>query len=136
MVPQSLMYIGELRCRATHGPSKVELVTDAPTDNQGRGESFSPTDLVITAMASCQVTTMGIVAQRDNVALDGTKVYAEKHMSTEGPRRIVRIVIRIDFPAGISREYRAKLENTARTCPVARSLHPDILVDQTVLYPD
>ena len=136
MVPQSLMYIGELRCRATHGPSKVELVTDAPTDNQGRGESFSPTDLVITAMASCQVTTMGIVAQRDNVALDGTKVYAEKHMSTEGPRRIVRIVIRIDFPAGISREYRAKLENTARTCPVARSLHPDILVDQTFLYPD
>jgi uncharacterized OsmC-like protein len=79
---------------------------------------------------------MGIVAQRDNVALDGTKVYAEKHMSTEGPRRIVRIVIRIDFPAGISREYRAKLENTARTCPVARSLHPDILVDQTFLYPD
>jgi putative redox protein len=136
MVPQSLIYLGELRCKATHGPSKVELVTDAPTDNQGRGESFSPTDLVVTAMATCQVTTMGIVAQRDNVALDGTKVYAEKHMSTEGPRRIIRIVIRIEFPAGIPREYRGKLENIARTCPVARSLHPDVRVDETFLYPD
>ncbi|MCX6142959.1 MAG: OsmC family protein [Ignavibacteriales bacterium] len=136
MVPQSMMYVGELRCKATHGPSNVELVTDAPTDNQGRGESFSPTDLVVTAMATCQVTTMGIGAQRDNVALNGTKVYAEKHMSTEGPRRIARIVIRIDFPAGIPREYRGKLENTARTCPVARSLHPDVLVEQTFSYPD
>ena len=131
-----MIYLGELRCKATHGPSNVELVTDAPTDNQGRGESFSPTDLVVTAMVTCQVTTMGMVTQRDNVALEGTKVYAEKHMSTEGPRRIVRIVIRIDFPAGIPREHRLKIENTARTCPVARSLHPDVLVEQTFSYPD
>jgi putative redox protein len=136
MVPQSVTYLGELRCRTTHGPSNVELVTDAPTDNQGRGESFSPTDLIVTAMATCQVTTMGIVAQRDNVSLDGTKVYAEKHMSTEGPRRITRIVIRIDFPTGIPQEYRSKLENTARTCPVARSLNPEVRVDQTFSYPD
>jgi putative redox protein len=136
MVPQSMVYLGELRCKATHGPSKVELVTDAPTDNQGRGESFSPTDLVVTALATCQVTTMGMVTQRDNVTLNGTKVYAEKHMSAEGPRRIVRIVIRIDFPVGIPREYRGKLENTARACPVARSLNPDILIEQTFSYPD
>ncbi len=136
MVPQSLIYLGELRCKATHGPSNVELVTDAPTDNQGRGESFSPTDLVITAMAACQVTTMGIFAQHDNISLDGTKVYAEKHMSTEGPRCIARIVIRIDFSAGIPPEYRMKLENAARTCPVARSLHPDVRVDETFSYPD
>jgi putative redox protein len=136
MVPQSMMYLGELRCKATHGPSKVELVTDAPTDNQGRGESFSPTDLVVTALTTCQVTTMGIVTQRDNVNLNGTKFYAEKHMSTEGPRRIVRIVIRVDFPAGIPEKYRGKLENIARTCPVALSLHPDILVEQTFSYPD
>jgi putative redox protein len=131
-----MVYLGELRCKATHGPSNVELVTDAPTDNQGRGESFSPTDLVVTALATCQVTTMGMVTQRDNVALSGTKIYAEKHMSTEGPRRIARIVIRIDFPPGIPREYRVKLENVARTCPVTKSLHPDILVEQTFSYPD
>lgn len=136
MVSQSVIYLGKLRCTSTHGPSKIELVTDAPTDNQGRGESFSPTDLVVTAMATCQVTTMGIVAQRDNVVLDGTTVYAEKHMSTEGPRRIARIVIRINFTAGIPKDYRTKLESTARTCPVARSLHPEVELDQTFSYPD
>ncbi len=136
MVPQSFVYLGELRCKARHGPSDVELVTDAPTDNQGRGESFSPTDLVVTALATCKVTTMGIVAWRDNVRLDGTKVYAEKHMSTDAPRRIVRIVVTIDFPHGIPRRYREKLEITARTCPVAKSLHPDVIVDVTFSYPD
>ena len=136
MVPQSLEYLGELRCKASHGPSGVELVTDAPTDNQGRGESFSPTDLVVTALASCKVTTMGMVARRDNVSLNGTKVYAEKHMSTDAPRRIVRIVVKIDFPRGIPRAYREKLEYSARTCPVAKSLHPDITLDVTFSYPD
>jgi len=131
-----MLYLGELRCKATHGPSKIELVTDAPVDNQGRGESFSPTDLVVTALVTCQVTTMGIVFHRDNVILDGTKVYAEKHMSTEGPRRIVRIVLKMDFPTGIPQGYRTKLENLARTCPVAQSLHPNIMIDQVFSYPD
>jgi putative redox protein len=136
MVPQSTIYLGELRCKATHGPSKVELVTDAPTDNQGRGESFSPTDIIVTAMVTCQLTTMGMVARRDHVNLNGTKVCAEKHMSAEGPRRIARMVIRMDYPAGIPHDYRAKLEDIARTCPVARSIHPDIRIDQTFSYPD
>jgi len=136
MVPQSTLYLGELRCKAIHGPSSVELVTDAPTDNQGRGESFSPTDLVVTALATCKVTTMDLVARRDNVRLDGTKVYAEKHMSTDPPRRIARIVIKIDFPPGIAPEYRQKLEHTARTCPVAKSLHPDVVLDVTFTYAD
>ena len=136
MVPQSTLYLGELRCKAIHGPSSVELVTDAPTDNQGRGESFSPTDLVVTALATCKVTTMDLVARRDNVRLDGTKVYAEKHMSTDPPRRIARIVIKIDFPPGIAPDYRPKLEHTARTCPVAKSLHPDVELDVTFSYPD
>jgi putative redox protein len=136
MVPQSTIYLGELRCKATHGPSKVELVTDAPTDNKGRGQSFSPTDVVVTAMVTCQLTTMGIAAQRDNVDLNGTKVYAEKHMSAQGPRRIARIVIRMDYPAGIPHDFRPKLEDIARTCPVALSIHPDIQVDQTFSYPD
>jgi putative redox protein len=136
MVHQSMLYLGELRCKAQHGPSSVELITDPPIDNQGRGESFSPTDLVVTAMATCQLTTMGIIARRDNVNLDGTKVYAEKHMSTEGPRRIVRIVLKLEFPAGIPKEYRPKLESAARTCPVAKSLHPDITIDATFSFPD
>jgi len=136
MVPQSFLYLGELRCKATHGPSGVELVTDAPTDNQGRGESFSPTDLVVTALTTCEVTTMGIVASRDNVTLDGTKVFAEKHMSTDAPRRIARIVVRMDFPTGIPKRYREKLELIARTCPVARSLHPDVTLDLAFSYPD
>src|SRR3990172_1224767 len=97
MVSQSMRYLGELRCKAIHGPSADELITDAPTDNLGRGESFSPTDLVVTALATCMITTMGIFAQRDTVHLDGAKVYAEKHMSSDPPRRIVRIVIKIDF---------------------------------------
>jgi putative redox protein len=136
MVSQSFRYLGKLRCNATHDPSGVELITDAPTDNQGRGESFSPTDLVVTALATCQVTTMGIVAGRDNVSLDGAKVHAEKHMSTDAPRRIARIALKIDFPPGIPRHYREKLELTARTCPVMRSVHPDVTVDVTFSYPD
>ena len=136
MVPQSFLYMGELRCKATHGPSGVELVTDAPTYNQGRGESFSPTDLVVTALATCQATTMGIVATRDNVTLDGTKFFAEKHMSTDAPRRIARIVVRVDFPPGIPKHYREKLELIVRSCPVARSLHPDVTLDVAFSYPD
>ena len=136
MVSQSFIYLGELRSKATHGPSGVELITDAPTDNQGRGESFSPTDLIVTALSTCMVTTMGIVARRDGVGLDGSRVYAEKHMSTEGPRRVARIVLKIDFPKGISQDYRPKLEQTAMTCPVARSLHTDVALDVAFSYPD
>jgi putative redox protein len=136
MIPQSFVYLGQLRCKATHGPSKVELLTDAPTDNFGRGENFSPTDLVVTALAACKLTTMDLVARRDNVRLDGTKAYAEKHMSTDAPRRIARIVVKIDFPTGIPASYRQKLEYAARTCPVARSLHADIAMDVTFSYPD
>ena len=136
MVPQSTIYLGELRCRANHGPSGVELITDAPTDNQGRGESFSPTDLLITALVTCAVTTMGIAARRDGVVLDGTKVYAEKHMSVDPPRRVARIVVKMDFPAGIPKDYRKSLEYIAWTCPVARSIHPDITLDVAFSYPD
>ncbi|MBI4428736.1 MAG: OsmC family protein, partial [Ignavibacteriales bacterium] len=111
MVSQNTFYVGELRCKATHGPSKVELVTDAPTDNHGRGESFSPTDLVVTALSTCMITTAGIAAQRDNVSLDGTKIYAEKHMTPEPPRRIAKVVIRLDVSSGVPRDYRPKFEH-------------------------
>lgn len=136
MVSQSFSYIGQLRCKATHGPSKTELITDAPTDNHGRGESFSPTDLVVTALATCQITTIGIAVEQEGINLDGTKVYAEKHMSADPPRRIVKIVVRIDFPAGIPKDQRGRIEHIAFTCPVQKSIHPDIQVDQEFHYPD
>ncbi len=136
MVPQSVLYLGDLRCKANHGPSSVEVITDAPTDNQGRGESFSPTDLLVTALATCVVTTMGIAARQDNVVLEGAKVYAEKHMSVDSPRRVARIVLMMDFPAGIPMNYRGRLEHIAQTCPVARSLHPDVQLDVDFSYPD
>ncbi len=136
MVSQNFSYIGQLRCKATHGPSKTELITDAPTDNQGRGESFSPTDLVVTALATCQITTMGIAVEKEGVNLDGTKVYAEKHMSADPPRRIVKIVVRLDFPTGIPKDQRGRIERIAQTCPVAKSIHPDIQVEQMFNYPD
>lgn len=136
MVPQNTLYIGELRCKATHNPSKVELVTDAPTDNHGRGESFSPTDLVVTALSTCMITTAGIAAQRDLVNLDRTKIYAEKHMTVELPRRIAKVVIRLDVAPGVPLEYRPKFEHICRTCPVALSVHPDIPLDLRFTYPD
>ena len=136
MVAQSFRYLGELRCEAAHSPSSVTLITDAPTDNHGRGESFSPTDLLVTALATCKVTTMAIAVEPEGIFLAGTKVYAEKHMSTDPPRRIARIVLRIDFPAGIALDQRTRLESIARGCPVARSIHPEIKLDLTFTYPD
>ena len=136
MVPQTITYIGELRCKAKHGPSGVKLVTDAPTDNHGKGKSFSPTDLMVTALATCIITTTGIVAERDGIPLAGTKIYAEKHMSTDGLRRIAKIVLRFEVSPGVEVEVRKKLEATARACPVLRSLHPEIVVDISFSYPD
>jgi putative redox protein len=136
MVSQTISYLGQLRCSAVHGPSGVRLVTDAPTDNRGRGESFSPTDLVVTALATCMVTTMGIRTLQESVNLDGTRVYAEKHMSSDAPRRIARIVIHLDMPPGIPASHRPTLEHTARTCPVAQSISPAIDVELLLRFPD
>ncbi len=136
MVPQHFLFLGELRMEAVHAPSGVRLVTDAPVDNHGRGQSFSPTDLLVTALSTCAVTTAAIALQAHGVNVDGTKVYSEKHMSPDPPRRIARVVVRIDLPAGIPHDRRPLLETAARGCPVARSIHPDIRVDLTFAYPD
>jgi putative redox protein len=122
-------YLGDLRTTCVHLLSGQSIITDAPLDNQGKGEAFSPTDLTATSLAACILTTMGIVARRDNMTdIDGAKATCLKVMSSEGPRRIVRIVVDIYFPK--DRTYNEKerevLERTAHTCPVARSLHPDI----------
>jgi putative redox protein len=136
MVPQQTLYLGDLRCASTHGPSSVELITDAPLDNQGKGASFSPTDLVVTALATCIVTTAGILARRENVALEGTKIFSEKHMATEGPRRILKIILRFEMPRGIPTAFRPKFDVVVRTCPVRLSLNPEVTVGVTVNYPD
>lgn len=128
------VYQGELRTLATHLQSGTELLTDAPTDNQGKGEAFSPTDLVATALGSCMMTIMGIVARREAIDLTGTTLQITKKMNTEGSRRIVGvdIVFKVASPSPLSEAQKAKLEHAAHTCPVALSLHPDLA--QTVHF--
>ena len=122
-----IIYKSDLRTEAIHLQSGTQIETDAPTDNQGKGERFSPTDLVVVALGTCMVTTMGIKAQSMNLALDGTRVEVTKIMVPD-PRRIGKIIANVFFPAGITYnpQHRDLLERTARTCPVERSLHPDI----------
>jgi uncharacterized OsmC-like protein len=126
MVQVQIQYLGDLRCEATHGPSQTTLLTDAPVDNHGRGESFSPTDLVATALGTCIVTTMGIYAQRHEIDLRGTKVTVQKEMTSVPTRRIARLPAELDIPLPPAHPERETLERIARNCPVYQSLHPDI----------
>lgn len=126
MVEITANYEGQLRCRATHGPSKNELITDAPSDNMGKGEAFSPTDLVVTALATCILTTIGIVAQRKSIEIKSMRAHAEKHMSTDAPRRIVRIPVKIWISLSADHPDRALIEKAANTCPVHQSLRHDM----------
>ncbi len=128
MVNIKIEYQGELHCKATHGPSGVELATDAPKDNQGRGESFSPTDLVATALGSCMLTIMGIAARTQNIDISGATAAVEKEMTATLPRRIERLAVRIHVPHSLSPADKEKLERAAHTCPVHRSLHPDVQI--------
>ncbi|MBM3988774.1 MAG: OsmC family protein [Planctomycetes bacterium] len=134
MVKIQIRYAGDLRCHATHGPSSVTLSTDAPVDNQGRGESFSPTDLVATALGSCMLTIMGIVARRHGWDLSGAGVEVEKSMVATGVRRIGSLGVVIRVPANLDAAARAALENAAHTCPVHKSLHPDIQIPVRFLF--
>jgi len=126
MIEIHIDYQGDLRTHAVHGPSQTELITDAPVDNQGRGESFSPTDLVATALGTCMATIMGIVAKRKGIDLRGMIVRVEKHMSADLPRRIVRLPVTVEVPLPADHPDRALLEASALGCPVFHSLHPDI----------
>lgn len=126
MVTITSTYDGALRCTATHGPSSVTLITDAPVDNHGKGESFSPTDLVATAVANCMMTVMGIAAERHGVDLKGTTVTIGKEMSSDLPRRIVGLKSVITIPLPADHPQRALLEGAAKACPVKQSLAPEI----------
>ena len=127
MPTSETIYLGDLRTEATHCLSGNKLITDAPPDNQGKGEYFSPTDLVATALGSCMVTIMGIAARTHNFNIDGTTMVITKVMSKDLPRRISEIIIDMTFPAGNYSDKEKKiLEYAVKTCPVALSLHPDV----------
>jgi uncharacterized OsmC-like protein len=128
MVEIKLSYEGDLHCSAIHTPSGKPLVTDAPVDNNGRGESFSPTDLVATALGACMATVIGIVARRKNIAVEGMAINVRKFMSEDPPRRIIRLELDLDIPLPATHPDRPLLESAARGCPVHHSLHPDIKV--------
>ena len=125
-----VIYQGHLRTECEHLKSGNTFITDAPTDNNGKGQAFSPTDTVATALASCMLTVMGIKARDLDVDLTGAEALVTKHMASD-PRRISRIEVVFNF--GISPEDKVKtiLERTANTCPVHYSLHPDIIKDIT-----
>ncbi|MFK8114229.1 MAG: OsmC family protein [Rubripirellula sp.] len=122
------VYSGELRVDATHVPSGATLNTDAPTDNGGKGESFSPTDLVATALGTCVVTILGLVAQRHGLDVTGTRVHVVKEMITQPIRRIGSLRTVVTVPAGRVEDpsMRERMEAAANKCPVHKSLHPDI----------
>jgi putative redox protein len=125
MVTITATYEGDLCCTAVHGPSSARLQTDAPKDNEGLGRFFSPTDLVATALGTCILTTMGLVARRHGIDLKGASVRVEKHMQS-APRRIARLPVEVRVTGTFTAEQQKLLEQTAHACPVHKSLHPDI----------
>jgi putative redox protein len=134
MVQIDIVYQGGLRCEAVHGPSGTKLVTDAPVDNQGKGESFSPTDLVATALGVCIPTIMGIVAEREQINLAGMRISVQKEMSAEPPRRIASLAVRILMPQGLTETQKTKLERAALTCPVHQTLHGNVEMPIEFVY--
>ena len=132
MITIETKYIGQLRTEATHVRSGNKLITDAPVDNKGKGEAFSPTDLLAASLGSCAMTIMGIAAQTHGFNLDGTGIRITKVMADD-PRRVGEVIVEFDFPKNNYSEKEKKIiENAAKTCPVAKSLHPEL--KQTMIY--
>jgi putative redox protein len=126
MVTAKTEYLGNLRTEAQHLQSGNKIITDAPLDNQGKGEAFSPTDLVATALASCMITIVGIAANNHHFNIDGTQMEITKIMASE-PRRISEVKIDFILPANNYTDKQKRIiENAALTCPIAKSLHPDL----------
>ncbi len=136
MVKIKILYEGDLRCRLTHEPSGDVIVTDAPIDNMGKGEAFSPTDLLAAALGSCMLTVMGIAARKNNIPFGQVNADVEKEMVTMPVRRIGKVSIVISMPAGLNVEQRKVLEHAAHHCPVHKSLSPDVQAPLTFRYPD
>lgn len=128
-------YTGNLKMDLTHGPSGAVLKTVAPVDNQGDGSTFSPTDLVAAALGSCVVTTMSIVAEREGIDFSTASFKVEKHMQSN-PRRIGKLPLTIQMPRGLTPDQRIKLERAGHTCPVHKSLLPEIAAEIRFVYED
>jgi putative redox protein len=128
-------YEGELHTTARHGPSGATLETDAPKDNEGRGEAFSPTDLLATALGTCMLTVMGILAKRKGWEMKGARVTVDKHMVADPGRRIGRLAVHFEMPPGIPESAQRPLERAAHTCPVHQSLHPEVQLQTTFTWP-
>lgn len=131
MTTSKVIYQGNLRTEATHLQSNNKIITDAPKDNHGNGETFSPTDLVATSLASCMMTIMGIKAVDMGLDLNGMSADVEKIMSAN-PRRIAEIVVNINVALALSEKEQKILEAAAHTCPVSQSLHPE--TKQTISF--
>jgi len=130
MVRVEVDYQGQLRCRALHIPSGTELLTDAPVDNHGKGEAHSPTDLLAAGLGTCMLTVMGIRAEKGGYSIADSTASVEKHMTTEGPRRVARLLARLSVPAGaLSETQKKELVHAALNCPVKLSLHEAIDVE-------
>jgi len=134
MVEMNVRYEGSLRCVSTHAPSGTTLNTDAPRDNMGKGESFSPTDLLATSLATCMVTTMAISAQRHNINLGNPTAKVVKEMTAVPTRRVARLTVQITVPAPLSDDDLRRMRAAALACPVMKSLHPEIDVPVTFFW--
>ena len=129
MTRMSCSYTGDLHCSAEHGPSGVSLTTDAPPDHEGRGESFSPTDLLATALGTCILTVMGITAKRRNWSVTGAEASVEKIMTQTGARKIETLRVWITLPQGLSQNQIQLFRRVANDCPVKRNLESSITID-------
>jgi uncharacterized OsmC-like protein len=129
MATSNIIYLNELRTNATHIASGNQIVTDAPKDNHGKGEAFSPTDLAATSLGACMLTVMGIYAQNNGIDMTNSSAEVTKIMNTEGPRRIVGIDVNVSFVTAepLTEKLQTIFKNIADTCPVAKSLHPEIV---------
>jgi putative redox protein len=131
MVEIQIAYEGQLHCGATHVQSGTKIATDAPKDNHGLGQSFSPTDLLATSLGTCMMTIMGIVGNKNGIDLTGTKVRVLKEMTPQPPRKVAKLTVELTIPHHVDADKRPMLENAAHTCPVRLSIHPDIEVPVT-----
>lgn len=134
MATSKITYIGNLRTTSVHLKSGIEIITDAPVDNQGKGEAFSPTDLLATSLGNCMLTIVGIAAKTHGFNIEGTTAEITKIMG-ENPRRVTEILVNLQFPStNYSDKEKEIIERAARTCPVAHSLHPDIKQEITFVF--
>jgi len=136
MKTSNILYLGELRTNATHLDSKNTIITDAPLDNHGKGEAFSPTDLAATSLAACLLTVVGIYAQNNGIDMRKSNASVQKIMSGDAPRRIVQINVDVNFITSVALDVKDQIifERIAKTCPVSQSLHPDIVQNMVFTF--